>query len=99
MAEELEIKLTDTAWLGPVFETNFERRVFVLNDGQAVIECALDRGSIIAREHRQPLNEVEFELKSGDPSRLTVWATTLLPLPGYAKVLRLLSEFRRKASN
>lgn len=65
------------AKLEPVFETNFERRILMLDDGQAVIECALDQGSIIAREHRQPLNEVEFELKSGDPSRLTVWATRL----------------------
>lgn len=65
------------AELAPVFETNFERRVLMLDDGEAVIECALDQGSIIAGEQRLPLNEVEFELKSGDASRLTVWATRL----------------------
>lgn len=77
--------LTDTpvgqdinlAKLEPVFETNFERRVLMLDDGHAVIECALDQGAIIAGEQRQPLNEVEFELKSGDASRLTVWAARL----------------------
>ncbi|WP_152208420.1 CYTH domain-containing protein [Marinobacter changyiensis] len=65
------------AELAPVFETNFERRVLMLDDGEAVIECAMDQGSIIAGEQRLPLNEVEFELKSGDASRLTIWATRL----------------------
>ncbi|MEX1228056.1 MAG: CYTH domain-containing protein [Marinobacter sp.] len=65
------------AKLEPVFETNFERRVLMLDDGRAVIECAFDRGSIIAGDRKQPLNEVEFELKSGDADRLTVWAAGL----------------------
>lgn len=65
------------AQLAPVFETNFTRQVVMLDDGETVIECALDEGVIIAGEQEIPLHEVEFELKSGDPSRLLVWAEKL----------------------
>ena len=65
------------ARLAPVFETNFTRQVVMLDDGKAVIECALDDGVIVAGGKQKPLHEVEFELKSGDPSRLLVWAERL----------------------
>lgn len=65
------------ARLMPVFETNFVRQVVMLDDGEAVIECALDVGSIIAGERDIPLHEVEFELVSGNPERLLVWAQKL----------------------
>jgi len=65
------------ARLAPVFETNFTRQIVMLDDGKAVIECALDSGVIKSAGHQKPLNEVEFELKSGDPSRLLVWAERL----------------------
>lgn len=65
------------AQLAPVFETNFTRQLVMLDDGEAVIECAVDEGVIVAGEHEIPLHEVEFELKSGDPSRLLVWAERL----------------------
>ena len=65
------------AQLAPVFETNFTRQIVMLDDGEAVIECAVDEGMIVAGEHEMPLHEVEFELKSGDPSRLLVWAERL----------------------
>lgn len=65
------------ARLVPVFETNFTRQVVMLDDGEAVIECALDDGVIVAGENQKPLHEVEFELKSGNPSRLLVWAERL----------------------
>tara|TARA_R110002074_G_scaffold178632_3_gene342354 strand:- start:1423 stop:2322 length:900 start_codon:yes stop_codon:yes gene_type:complete len=77
--------LTDTplgdrinlARLVPVFETNFTRQVIVLDDGEAMIECALDEGVINANGQEKPLHEVEFELVSGDPKRLLVWAERL----------------------
>lgn len=65
------------AQLSPVFETNFTRQVVMLDDGEAVIECALDNGVIAAGEQEIPLHEVEFELKTGDASRLLVWAEEL----------------------
>lgn len=65
------------ALLAPVFETNFTRQVVMLNDGEAVIECALDDGVIAAGGQEKPLHEVEFELVSGDASRLLVWAEKL----------------------
>ncbi|SOB76700.1 CYTH domain-containing protein [Marinobacter sp. LV10R510-11A] len=65
------------ARLAPVFETNFTRQVVMLDDGEAVIECAVDDGVVIASPHTKPLHEVEFELVSGDPSRLLVWAKRL----------------------
>lgn len=65
------------AQLEPVFETNFTRQIVMLDDGEAVIECAVDEGLIVAGTHEIPLHEVEFELKSGDPSRLLIWAERL----------------------
>lgn len=65
------------ARLAPVFETNFTRQIVMLDDGEAVIECAVDEGVIVAGAHERPLHEVEFELKTGDPSRLLVWAERL----------------------
>lgn len=67
----------ELAQLAPVFETNFNRQIVMIDDGEAIIECALDSGDVIAGQQRRPLNEVEFELKSGDPQRLLVWAARL----------------------
>ncbi|WP_144780184.1 CYTH domain-containing protein [Marinobacter maritimus] len=63
--------------LAPVFETNFNRQIVMIDDGDAIIECALDIGVIIAGQQQKPLCEVEFELKSGNPQRLLVWAERL----------------------
>jgi inorganic triphosphatase YgiF len=67
----------DLKRLKPVFETNFTRRIVMLDDGQALIECAVDSGSVIAGGKTRPLHEVEFELKSGNPERLMFWAQRL----------------------
>lgn len=83
---ELELSLLGQTPLGqsirlqdltPVFETNFQRRLLILDDGQARIECAFDNGHIEALGLRRPLHEVELELKSGDENRLLAWAWTL----------------------
>ncbi|MEH6357055.1 MAG: CYTH domain-containing protein [Marinobacter sp.] len=65
------------ARLAPVFETNFERQVIMLTDGSAVIEVAVDTGEIIANEQSRALCEIEFELKSGNPDSLLIWAQKL----------------------
>lgn len=67
----------DLAHLRPIFETNFTRQIIVLDDGEAVIECALDDGVVIAGDREIELHEVEFELKSGNPGRLLVWTRRL----------------------
>ncbi|MEP1216515.1 MAG: CYTH domain-containing protein [Marinobacter sp.] len=65
------------AALQPVFETNFERRVVMIEQGETLIEVAIDSGKIVAGGHSRPLNEIEFELKEGDASALLTWARRL----------------------
>jgi len=65
------------ARLAPVFETNFERQVIMLADDSAVIEVAVDTGEIIANGQNRALCEIEFELKSGNPDSLLIWAKKL----------------------
>ncbi|MCM0610911.1 CYTH domain-containing protein [Marinobacter sediminum] len=65
------------ARLQPVFETNFTRQIIMLRQGDAEIEVALDHGEIVSGETARPLNEVEFELKSGNPAALIEWAGRL----------------------
>ena len=65
------------ARLAPVFQTNFERQVIMLADDNAVIEVAVDTGEIIANGQSRTLCEVEFELKSGNPDSLLIWAQKL----------------------
>lgn len=86
MGEELNIGLiADTpvgqginlAALKPVFETNFERQVVMIEEGDTVIEVAVDAGHVMVGEQSRPLHEVEFELKAGDASRLVDWAGAL----------------------
>lgn len=65
------------ARLAPVFETNFERQVIMLADHNAVIEVAVDTGNVIANGQNRDLCEIEFELKSGNPDSLLIWAQKL----------------------
>lgn len=55
--------------LEPLFATNFTREVRWLRGGEAdagwEIEVALDRGEVIAAGLREPICELEFELKRG----------------------------------
>jgi triphosphatase len=64
--------------LQPVFVTEFSRtrRMLELPSGD-VVECSLDRGEIRAGTERLPICEVELELKSGDPTRLSELALRL----------------------
>ena len=59
------------AHLVPVFETHFHRTAWLLKGkGGAQIEVALDVGEVRAGKRRQPICEVELELKDGQPDAL-----------------------------
>ncbi|SHE60822.1 CYTH domain-containing protein [Modicisalibacter ilicicola DSM 19980] len=57
--------------LAPRFTTDFERLRWLVEHPDATIEVALDRGEIRAGEHCVAIEELELELKAGDPE--TLW--------------------------
>ena len=87
-------RLAETAGdlpLEPVFSTRFERHIMNLAtpDGSS-IELALDNGEIIAGDKKQPILELELELKAGRPQAL-IWLGAAL-----AKEFPLLPEQESK---
>ncbi|WP_432697212.1 inorganic triphosphatase [Marinobacterium sp. YM272] len=62
------------AQLQPVFDTNFERHIWLLGAGEGAeawqVEVALDRGEIRAGQQAMELSELELELKSGPTEAL-----------------------------
>jgi triphosphatase len=64
--------------LEPVFETRFTRRTAEVQTGDAALELALDRGRVIAGKQREPIRELELELKSGAPWTLLRYADSLI---------------------
>jgi triphosphatase len=62
----------DNVWrrLRPIFETRFHRAAFLTEHGNSKIEVAVDLGSITTGGRRQPIAEIELELKSGEPGAL-----------------------------
>ncbi|WP_233115088.1 inorganic triphosphatase [Aggregatibacter actinomycetemcomitans] len=55
------------AELHPVFSTDFERRSWLVQYApDCQIEVAFDLGSVAAGDKRQPIREIEFEIKSGE---------------------------------
>ncbi len=64
--------------LAPVFETRFTRRVALVQQDEAKLEIALDRGDVIAGERSEPICELELELKSGAPWTLARVAEPLV---------------------
>jgi inorganic triphosphatase YgiF len=67
----------DAARLAPVFATTVERHVHLWRQGEDVVEISLDQGEIAAGEQREPIRELELELKSGRPEALFVLAREL----------------------
>ncbi len=64
--------------LGPIFASVFRRTVWPLRlPHGALIELALDQGELQQGDLREPLSEVELELKSGDPVALFDFALQL----------------------
>jgi triphosphatase len=60
-----------------VFETVVERAAFPIHTGEADLELAVDRGQIKAGECREPLSEIEIELKHGDRGAIAAIAERL----------------------
>jgi len=56
--------------LRPVFETVVERVTLPVRSGESDVEIAVDRGYIRAGRAREPISEIELELKSGTPGDL-----------------------------
>jgi triphosphatase len=78
--------------LRPRFETRFARRSApVIVDGATRAEISIDHGYVAAGERREPISEVELELKAGDAASLLRYAGQL------AKPLGLALEFESKA--
>ncbi len=81
--------------LRPVFRTDIARTTRMLDGaGGARVEVALDEGQIIAGDAREPVSELELELKSGnDPAALyhlalDIHAHVPLALAGDSKAAR-----------
>lgn len=66
------------AALTPIFETEFRRTTWVVEQGGSLIEVALDRGEIRAGGQAWPISELELELKSGEINDLFDLAECLL---------------------
>lgn len=78
--------------LHPRFETRFARRSApVIVDGATRAEISIDCGFVAAGGRREPISEVELELKAGDAASLLRYAGQL------AKPLGLALEFESKA--
>jgi triphosphatase len=57
--------------LRPVFETVVERTVLPVGLDGTDVEIAVDRGYIRTGAHREPISEIEIELKKGDRTALS----------------------------
>lgn len=98
--ETLAQQLMCVAWqLVPVFRTDFVRRTWLLSHGAAQIELALDQGFIGTGSRRQPILELELELRAGPVDALLDLAHTLAlgPKGQASQGLRLLPANRSKA--
>jgi inorganic triphosphatase YgiF len=63
--------------LEPLFVVTVERRVWDLDVDGSHIEMVLDHGRIERHGHQVPVNEIELELKEGDPASLFSFALQL----------------------
>ena len=66
--------------LGVAFSTTVKRTIRLWTTDSAVIEIAVDRGIVEAGGHSDPVNELELELKAGDPAALYDLARALFKL-------------------
>jgi len=63
--------------LEPRFATDFARTRWLVEEGEATIEVALDQGEIHAGQQRVAIDELELELKQGAPDTLWRFAEAL----------------------
>ena len=64
--------------LEPLFLVDVQRHLWEVETGGNLIEVVLDVGHITRNNHQVPINEVELELKEGDPAGLYAFALQLL---------------------
>jgi len=64
--------------LAPVFRSRFERTVHEVRIGESVIELALDRGYLQAGRRREPISELELEMRAGDTAAVFDLALDLI---------------------
>jgi len=74
LAEALRGEGGGTAPLVPVSTTRVRRSSVVLDVGDARVELAFDRGTVVAGDRVEAICEVEYELLSGDPLALVALA-------------------------
>jgi triphosphatase len=78
--EEISVELSrviDGRPLEQKFETQIKRRLRCLNLERSLIEVAFDEGFVVVGNRRQPLTEVELELKAGEEAALYDFAARL----------------------
>lgn len=63
--------------VGPVFSTNVERTTRLWREGETVVELSLDQGEVSAGDRREPIQELELELKAGHRADLFALARDL----------------------
>jgi triphosphatase len=68
------------AGVAPVFHTEVRRSSWVLGEDGWEVQADLDRGAIVAGRRREPLFELELELRKGRPEDLYRLALELLDL-------------------
>lgn len=69
VTRDLGLDIQDSS-LRPIFSTDIRRVTRDVRAGASEIEVSFDTGTIIAGGRRQPIREVELELKSGDAADL-----------------------------
>jgi inorganic triphosphatase YgiF len=75
--------------LRPVYRTRFRRSAWTVERDGATVELALDDGQIVAGAQREPILELELELKAGPAAALPALARAIMAPPRRA-VLPLL---------
>lgn len=68
--------------LQPLFSTHFQREAWLVQFRESEIEVAFDRGEVSAGELREPLYEVELELKSGQRADMLAFAAVMTETGG-----------------
>lgn len=89
-----EVNIAPALELQPVFSTDFQRQMWIIECGNgAEIEIALDQGEINAGDKKEPICEVEFELKQGNIDDLLTFVSGLTLTDGVR--LSALSKAKR----
>ncbi|MBR5371993.1 MAG: CYTH domain-containing protein [Oscillospiraceae bacterium] len=77
-------------------QTAFTRQWFLLDAGAFTAEFAVDAGKLGNSDHMEPFEELEFELKSGDPDAFCAYAERIQA--EYALTPQPLSKLARAAA-